>query len=155
MQILVDTNVLVRLTEAAHFHHPTAKSAVLSLRQSGHHLCIVPQVLYEFWAVATRPTDSNGLGMAIEETQDSIQQMKRSFRLLRDERAIFERWEQLVIDHSVKGKQTHDCRLSAAMLRQGISHLLTFNPQDFARYVHVMVIDPQQAQSFAANQQNS
>jgi predicted nucleic acid-binding protein len=149
MQILVDTNVLVRLTEAAHLHHPTAKSAVLSLRQSGHHLCIVPQVLYEFWSVATRPIEINGLGMAIEEARNSVEQMKRSFRLLRDERAIFERWEQLVFGHQVNGKQTHDTRLVAAILRHNITHLLTFNFQDFTRYPEVMPVEPQNAASIS------
>ena len=88
--------------------------------------------------------------MSTEDVRDSIEQTKRSFRLLRDERAIFERWEQLVVAHNVKGKLTHDSRLVAAMLRHGISHLLTFNAQDFSRFFGVAPIEPQHAESFPA-----
>ena len=40
--------------------------------------------------------------------------------------------ERVVVDYDVKGKNAHDARLVAAMLRQDVSHLLTFNDQDFA-----------------------
>ena len=61
---------------------------------------------------------------------------------MRDERSVFEFWQELVTQHSVKGKQVHDARLVAAMLRHGISHLLTFNVAHFARYSEITVIEP-------------
>jgi len=36
-------------------------AAVAGLRQRNIDLCIVPQNLVEFWAVATRPVANNGL----------------------------------------------------------------------------------------------
>jgi hypothetical protein len=67
------------------------------------------------------------------------------FDVMRDERRVFDFWEQLVADHDVKGKQVHDTRLVAAMLRHSISHLLTFNAADFARYPEISAVEPQQA----------
>jgi hypothetical protein len=65
------------------------------------------------------------------------------FVLVRDERKVFDFWEQLVSNHDVKGKQVHDARIVAAMMRHAVSHLLTFNIADFARYAEITAIDPQ------------
>ena len=54
----------------------------------------------------------------------------------------------MVADHDVKGKQVHDARLVAAMLRHNISHLLTFNAAD-TRYAEISVVEPQRASALA------
>jgi predicted nucleic acid-binding protein len=43
----------------------------------------------------------------------------------------------------VAGKQAHDAHLVAAMLVHGVTHLLTFNTNDFKRFSEVMVVNPQ------------
>ena len=40
--------------------HQPAVDAVALLRAQGHTLCLVPQNLYEFWVVCTRPLANNG-----------------------------------------------------------------------------------------------
>lgn len=62
--------------------------------------------------------------------------------MLRDERGIYSIWNQLVVSHSVRGKQAHDARLAAAIQRHLVSHLLTFNTADFARYSFVNAVSP-------------
>jgi predicted nucleic acid-binding protein len=62
MLMLVDTNVLLRLSEPAHAHHPIAATAIETIEALDHRLIVVPQVVYEFWAVATRPQNVNGFG---------------------------------------------------------------------------------------------
>ncbi|CAD5968904.1 hypothetical protein PCC9214_03678 [Planktothrix tepida] len=42
------------------------------------------------------------------------------------------------------GKRTHDVRLIAVMLANNITHILTFNPSDFALTSRITVICPQQ-----------
>jgi predicted nucleic acid-binding protein len=145
MLILADTNILLRLVERDHPQQPTAAEALEILRTHGHRLAIVPQVVYEYWVVATRPVAANGLGMSTAEAQFELDGLWPSFKLLRDERVIFEIWQQLVLDHEVTGKRAHDARLAAAMLRHRISHLLTFNGPDFARYAEITVLEPQNA----------
>jgi predicted nucleic acid-binding protein len=141
MRILVDTNILGRLSQPGHPMHGTAVRAVEILRDDQHELRMVPQVIYEYWAVATRPADQNGLGLTIEETEASIAAFKVVFPPLRDERGILEPWERLVVAYRVQGKPAHDARLVAAMERHGLSHILTFNAGDFSRLA-VGILDP-------------
>ena len=63
MAILIDTNVLLRSLYPDHPHHSGAENALTVLRLRGETLCVAPQNLIEFWAVATRSRDDNGLGM--------------------------------------------------------------------------------------------
>ena len=99
MRVLIDTNILGRLSQPTHSMHTTAAGAVISLQDAHHELRIVPQVVYEYWTVATRPEDQNGLGLTIEETEAHLHDFKTIFPPLRDERGILERWEKLVAAH--------------------------------------------------------
>jgi predicted nucleic acid-binding protein len=67
MRLLVDTNLLLRLIEPEHAQHETAAEALASLDALGYLKVLLPQVVYEFWAVATRPVDVNGLGLTNTE----------------------------------------------------------------------------------------
>jgi len=68
--------------------------------------------------------------------------MLRLFPLLDDSPAIFPEWQRLVAAHAVLGKNGHDARLVAAMLVHGVTHLLTFNTADFARFPGITALDP-------------
>lgn len=142
MTVLIDTNVLLRVANVASPNHVTASDALVSLAQSDVELTLVPQVIYEFWAVATRPVAVNGLGMDAALAECSVEQLLRRFRLLRDERGVFAHWRELVIAHDFKGKNAHDARLVAAMQRHGLTRLLTFNKPDFARFAAIEVFTP-------------
>lgn len=56
--ILLDTNVLGRMTDAADPQCGAARRAVHSLLASHDRPVVFPQGLYEFWAVATRKAGS-------------------------------------------------------------------------------------------------
>ena len=45
---------------------------------------VTPQNLIEFWSVATRPRDANGLGMAGTAAMTLITRIKRFFPVLRE-----------------------------------------------------------------------
>ncbi len=51
-------------------------------------------------------------------------------------------WERLVTQHAVSGKFTYDARIVAAMNIHGITHLLTFNSDDFKRYPGITAVSP-------------
>ena len=76
MNILLDTNILTRLAEPGHVMHQAALDATASLRMQGDTLCIVPQNLYEFWVVATRPVSANGLGKTAAEATAELANLK-------------------------------------------------------------------------------
>jgi predicted nucleic acid-binding protein len=139
---LVDTNVLLRAAHPSHPAHATATGAVRSLLARGERLCVLPQNLIEFWAVATRPAESNGLGLEVDEAAVELDKLKTIFELLPDTSAIYPEWESLVRAHQVKGKEAHDARIAAAMLAHDVTHILTFNGGDFKRFAGVKTVDP-------------
>lgn len=142
MSYLIDTNILTRLVEPGHPMHQAALDAVKSLALQGYKLHIVPQNLYEFWVVCTRPIDVNGLGNTAAEAARDIAHMKALFVWLEEIPAIYNIWEQLVGSTSVLGKQAHDARLVAAMRVHGLMRLLTFNAEDFRRYPGITAVTP-------------
>ncbi len=141
MRVLLDTNVLCRLAGQGHPLHLPAERTVTRLYDEGHELCLVPQVLYEYWVVVTRPVSDNSLGMATSDVNKAIDHWLALFTLLRDERGIFPNWRQLATQHELKGKSAHDARLVAAMQRHGLKQVLTFNVADFRRYTAIEILD--------------
>ena len=144
MRILLDTNVLLRLEDLDHAQHSLARSAIDVLVANGHILVLVPQVLYEGWVVATRPADVNGLGLDAVRADQMTSEWMDIFTLLSDERRIFRFWRELVSRYEVQGKNAHDARLVAAMLRHGVAEILTFNSADFARFSEIRAFSPKE-----------
>jgi len=142
MKYLVDTNILLRLVQKNSPMHLDTQRAILTLKKQGEFLCIIPQNIIEFWAVATRPLDKNGLGLSINQAEEESEKLKKIFILELDTPQIFTEWESLVIKYQVMGKQVHDARLAAAMIAHNITHLLTFNVDDFKRFSEIVVVDP-------------
>lgn len=142
MKYLVDTNILLRLVQKNSPMHLDTQRAIVMLKKQGNFLCIIPQNIIEFWAVATRPLDKNGLGLSITQAEEESEKLKKIFILELDTPQIFTEWESLVIKYQVMGKQVHDARLVAAMLAHNITHLLTFNVDDFKRFSDIVVVDP-------------
>jgi predicted nucleic acid-binding protein len=56
--------------------------------------------------------------------------------------AAYQIWKELVVTHVVKGVQVHDARIAALMQAQDITHLLTLNTKDFARYPFIVAMTP-------------
>jgi predicted nucleic acid-binding protein len=142
MDVLVDTNVLLRSADPYHPMHQNAIDAVNRLRQRGECPCLVAQNLIEFRAVCTRPAEANGLGMDQLQAKSEIARLKSLFRILPESPNILSKWEQLVDDFGASGKQNHDARIVAAMLVHGITAILAFNKEDFTRYDGIMVVTP-------------
>ena len=142
MDYLADTNIILRLAEPAHPTHGIALSAVKKLFSDGHNICLFPQNLIEFWNVATRPKDKNGLGWTITQTNTKVTDLEKTFTILSDTPAIYSEWRRLVVLHSVSGKQVHDTRLVAAMNVHKITSLLTFNADDFKRFSNIILFNP-------------
>lgn len=144
--ILLDTNVLGRMTDSADPQHLVARQAVHSLLANREQVIVVPQNLYEFWAVATRkpgppPTGQNGLGMTPNQASQWVRFFQRRFVLLPDREDLVVRWHELVRTLGVTGFRSHDARLVAAMQSYGIVRLLTFNTDHF-RSFPITPVDP-------------
>jgi predicted nucleic acid-binding protein len=143
MHCLLDTNVLLRGLDRNHSMYRVVRRAMIVLRRQDNRLFLTSQNMIEFWVVATRPVDSNGLGMSVQWAAAQLVRMKRFFSILPDAPEAFAEWERLVIRQQVSGKKAHDARLVASMNVHGITHILTFNGDDFSRYPEITVIQPQ------------
>ena len=142
MKILVDTNLLTRTAESGHPHYLPAKQAIDVLVLQGHDPLIVPQVLYEFWSVATRPLSANGLGKSPKEAFDEIVKIRAFFRLMGETPDVLDEWEKLVSTLGIIGRNAHDAHLVGAMVAHGIPAILTFNAHDFRRFPGITILDP-------------
>lgn len=134
MSVLVDTNVLLRRTQPSHPSHAVAVESIARLLASGEKVHFTLQNIAEFWNVATRPAEHNGLGFSGAVTLSEVEKIEAALELLPDTPAIYAEWKRLVIHHGVMGAKVHDARLVAAMTVYGIGRLLTFNAGDFTRY---------------------
>ena len=115
MSVLVDTNILLRWTQLNHEHHSVAVESVARLLIADETVCITPQNIAEFWNVATRPVERNGLGFPVSLILGEVEKIERILTLLPDSPAAYAEWKRLVVKHSVLGAKVHDARLVAAM----------------------------------------
>jgi predicted nucleic acid-binding protein len=151
VRILLDTNILVRSAQPDHPQHGQARDAVKILLERGDTPCLVPQNFYEFWVVATRPPEHNGLNWAPASTESELAKLEQVFELLShnenefsDRPELLATWRTLVLRHDVKGKNAHDARLVAAMNLYALTHLLTFNKKDFTRFPGIHALTPEE-----------
>ena len=142
LRYLVDTNILLRLSKEDDPHYALVQSATQALIENRAQLCYAPQNIGEFWNVCTRPASHNGFGLSIEETDARVNAVERIMTLLPDNEQIYWVWRDLVVGNSVRGVQVHDARLAAAMQIHAVSHILTLNQPDFARYTSIKVVHP-------------
>jgi predicted nucleic acid-binding protein len=124
--------------------HSEAIRAIRVSIKKNERITIVPQNLYEFWVVATRPVSANGLGFRPRRTRHLLDKARRYFEVGLDLPGTLDEWLRLVDTYSILGVRAHDTRLVAAMKLHGISHLLTFNTVDFKAYhlKEITVISP-------------
>src|SRR5262249_35576708 len=99
--ILLDTNLLTRMTRSHDAQSGVARAAIQTRLARAERLIIVPQNLYEFWAVATRPAGappagSNGLGMTTAQAGHWLRFFQRRFTLLPDRQELTSVWQALV-----------------------------------------------------------
>ena len=142
MTVLADTNVLLRSLYPEHPQYSAAENALAALRLRGDSLCMAPQNLIEFWAVATRSRADNGLGMSTARVLAEIATLRRFFRLLPSTPEVLEAWQSIVADLGILGKQTHDAHLAAIMRVNSVTSILTFNTNHFRRFPGMTVLDP-------------
>ena len=146
MRLLADTNIILRFLHVADPRHEVVFAAVRGAFARGESICIAPQVIYEFWSVATRPVNVGGLGWSVARTHAEVDVLLEQFELIADSPSVFEFWLELVTIHGVSGKPSHDARLVAAMQAHGLETLLTLNGADFKRF-DINVVDPNDVQS--------
>lgn len=128
----LDTSILLRVANPDDARHDLAVRALVRLRAEGARLVVVPQALAEFWVVATRPTDVNGLGASASAAEAEMERLLGFFDLVPEPVDAFALWRRLVVETPVIGRRAHDARLAASYVAAGCDRLITLNPRDFA-----------------------
>lgn len=146
LRYAVDTNLLLRLSYRNHPLHSLITTAMRRLVARDVELCFTPQIVGEFWNVSTRPTQRNGFGLSVEETEMQIQSIQRTMTFLPEEERVYPVWHRLLVSHDVRGVQVHDAHLAATLEVYGVTHLLTFNGADFKRFASLIAVHPEQVQ---------
>lgn len=139
---LFDTNIWLRAVQPESPHHPLAVQALTTLLARGDTITLTAQNLIEFWSVASRAVEANGLGWSVEMVSQEIDRLLTQFFLLEETPAIFTYWRHLTMAHQITGRRVHDARLVAVMLAAGVTHLLTFNGDDFRSFHEIVVVSP-------------
>jgi predicted nucleic acid-binding protein len=139
---LLDTNIWLRTVQRESPHHSLAVEALATLLTQGDEVFITAQNVIEFWSVATRPAAANGLGWSVEVARQEVDRLQGQFPLLDDSADVFTQWLQLVSAAQVIGRRVHDARLVAVMITHSVTHLLTFNRDDFRQFSMITVVTP-------------
>lgn len=143
MEILIDTGVLLRLVIRTDPAYQETRKAVRLLKARGDRIAALTQNAAEFWNVSTRPsTAKGGYGLSIQEAEDKLRILERLVEFRPDSLALFQEWKRLVVTHSVSGVQVYDTRLVAAMNVQGITHIVTYDKDDFKRFQNITALLP-------------
>ena len=143
MSYLLDTGILLRLPNRNDPEHHDVRRAMRVIKQTGDEMFTLTQNVAEFWSVCTRPASARGgYGLSIPETTRRLRLIERLVPVLAEPQNAYAAWKRLVTDHGVTGVQVHDTRLVACMYAHGISHILTLNGKDFARYAGITVAAP-------------
>ena len=146
MAYLVDTNVLLRLVNVSDAQHALASRAVTILHGQRETLHVTAQNLIEFRNGATRPLQSNGLGLPPVVAAQEAAKLEVAFPLLEETPDVYPAWKTLADPVGAVGKQVHDTRLVAVCHVHNVTHILTFNVRDFLRFQNIgpglVVVDP-------------
>jgi predicted nucleic acid-binding protein len=140
MRVLVDTNILLRSAQPNHPYCSQAVHAVSRLLRQRDSVFFCSQNIAEFWNVATRPTEMNGLGFSIAETVKEVASIESLLTLLPDIPGIYAEWKRIVTQYNVQGVKVYDARLVAVMNLYGLDSLLTFDASDFNRYTNITAL---------------
>jgi len=139
---LLDTNILLRSSDANSPSFQKTRDCVSKLLSNGDELWITAQNIVEYWAVATRPISANGLGWDTIRTESEVVALLNQFPLLPETADIFSRWREIVLEKRIQGKRTHDARLVAVMLANQISSDVTLNPEEGDGFPEITITNP-------------
>jgi predicted nucleic acid-binding protein len=105
-------------------------------------LCVAPQVLAEFYAVAT---DRRRVTVPFTPTEAGafITELVSRVEVLSVPASVVNRWIKLAEQHAVSGSDVFDVQLAATMLENGISRIYTYNRIDFERFAELHVLAPE------------
>jgi predicted nucleic acid-binding protein len=109
------------------------------LSYNGVELIISPQILREYLVGTTRPMP-DGSHVPLADALANATAFRAEFRLLDENGSVAAALIIQLEQVSAIGRQIPDANIVATMRAYGVRRLLTNNPDDFARYAHLITI---------------
>jgi len=138
--ILLDANILIHSNQPASPHYPAITERLTAFAENNEELAVCPQVLYEYYVVATRPLAQNGYGISADDAIEQINIFKSGYTFIDDPENLISEWQAIINKYKTIGKTAHDARLVALMQAQAIEQIYTMNPADFNRYADIITV---------------
>ncbi len=129
----------MRLTRRG--RHEEAQTLITGAATSGFHLAVSGQVLREYLSVATRPTNSNGLGLEASYAVRNVERFSEFTIFLDEAESVAQQLREL----RVSGKRIHDANIAATMLARHIRFLITEDGADFTQFGGIETLSIRQA----------
>jgi predicted nucleic acid-binding protein len=149
MVYLLDTGVLLRLFDRSDPNCPIIRRAIWDRRKAGDRFVVSVQNIAEFWNVSTRPASSRGgYGLTVTKAEQRLRVLERACVVVPDSQNLYPVWRRLITSRSVMGAKVHDARIVAWMMTHAISHIVTLNVPDFARYPEIDAVTPEALRVF-------
>lgn len=137
--VVVDTNILLAATDRARSAH---RAATRFLNEDERRLALTPQIVREYLAVATRPVDVNGLGLAVPDALANLDMFLEDMQLLAEDAATTTGTLVDLIGRGLaEGKQVHDANVVAVALTHGADAIVTDNARHFARFANLIAVE--------------
>lgn len=136
--VVVDTDVLLAATDLSRASHLAAMEL---LNGDGRRLAITPQIVREYLAAATRPTEVNGLGLPAADAVSNVELLLDDIELLREDAATTRLLLDLLGRESITGKQVHDASVVAVAVAHRAAAIVTDNSRHFTRFAELVAIE--------------
>jgi len=140
-KIFLDTNVLVYANIKSAPLHGVALQAIIDHYNAGSELWISRQVIREYLATLTKPQQFS-YPPSTTTLQSDIIYFQSRFSTAEENQSVTDKLLDLLRSIKFGGKQVHDANIVATMLVHNITHLLTHNTADFARFGTLITIVP-------------
>ena len=126
-QYLLDTNILLRASDAGSDKQSLAQGAFEAVISQGHTCFLTAQVIGEYYSVVTRPISSNGFGWDTERGKLERDLWIARFSFLEETAEIFPRWIDLIDKFKVTGRRIFDLRILAVMRKRAVNSPYLFS----------------------------
>ena len=134
-RVMLDTNVMLAATDEGRAEHCDAVTILNEWAAGDTTLCTSGQILPEYLADTTLPTEHNGLGLKSADAVSNVRAIReRTAFLVEDARVADPPAGTCWADVECSGKQVHEANVIATMLVHGVGTVVTMNLADFARF---------------------
>lgn len=136
--VVVDTDVLLAATDRSRAAHAASTTF---LNDDERRLALTPQIVREYLAVATRPREANGFGLAAADAVANVRQFLDDMDLLSEDAVTTAGLMALIEGQAAAGRQVHDANIVAVALAHRASTIVTDNTRHFARFDQVIAVE--------------